>query len=126
MKQGEPIEILLIHRRAVEVGWVERALREGGLRHRLAVVGDDNEALAFLRRQGDFADAARPGLILLGLSWSDAPASASQPDLLSRLAADEALAAIPVVVVAASSESASEACPEASHALDRLIAHEIT
>jgi signal transduction histidine kinase len=89
------------------------------------VVSDGPEALAWLRRQAPFADAARPGVILLGSTLRDAPAGAGELDLLAELAADEGLASIPVVLVAASSEAAG-ASAAMHHALDRLLAHEIT
>jgi signal transduction histidine kinase/CheY-like chemotaxis protein len=126
VKTDDAAEILLVHRGAVDAGWIEQALREGDLGHRLAVVGDGVEALARLRQQGPFADAVRPDLILLGVKWSDTPGAASEPDLLAELAAEESLAAIPVVVVAASSEPAAAASAAMSQVLDRLLAHEIT
>jgi signal transduction histidine kinase len=122
----ESLEILLIHRGAVDAGWIEQALREGGLGHRLAVVSDAAEAFAWLRRQGPFSDAARPGLILLGSKGSDAAAEAGEPDLLAELAADDNLAPIPVVLVAASSEATTGTSAAMHHAIDRLLAHEIT
>jgi len=122
----ESVELLLIHRGAVDAGWIEQALREGGLGHRLAVVSDAAEAFAWLRRQAPFADAARPGLILLGWKGSEAAAGADEPDPLAELAADESLAPIPVVLVAASSEAMAGTSAAMHHALDRLLAHEIT
>jgi len=122
----EAVEILLVHRGAVDAGWIEQALREGELRHRLTVVSNDAEALAWLRRPGAPDEATLPATILLGLAWSDIPASASEPDLLAELIADEGLGAIPVVVVAAASEAVHGASAAAGLALDRLLAHEIT
>ena len=43
-------------------------LREGGTRHRVRVVGDGEDALAFLHRRGRYAVAPRPDLILLDLN----------------------------------------------------------
>ncbi|HTV19510.1 MAG TPA: hybrid sensor histidine kinase/response regulator [Polyangiaceae bacterium] len=126
MNPDGPVEILLIHRGAVDVGWIEQALRDGDVHHRLAVVGNDAEARAVLRRQGAFAGAPRPGVILLGAKARDAAANAAEAELLEELAADESLAAIPIVVVAASSEASPGAAAATSHALDRLVAHEIT
>jgi len=41
------------------------ALKEGKVRNNLHTVGDGVEALAFLRREGRYAEAPRPDLVLL-------------------------------------------------------------
>ena len=41
------------------------ALEKGGVKHRMTLVRDAEEALEFLHRQGRFAKAPRPDLILL-------------------------------------------------------------
>lgn len=61
------IEILLIDSKPHDVEATVDALRRVQLNHRLHVVSDGSEALAFLRRQAPYGNAVRPDLILLGL-----------------------------------------------------------
>jgi CheY-like chemotaxis protein len=46
----------------------QEALADHKVRNRLSVVSDGEEALAYLRREGQFADAVRPDLVLLDLN----------------------------------------------------------
>ena len=64
----------------------------------LHVVGDGVEALAFLRREGKYADAPRPDLILLDLNMPRMDGRT----FLSEMRADDNLKAIPVVVLTTS------------------------
>ena len=61
-------------------------------------VGDGVEALAFLRREGKYADAPRPDLILLDLNMPRMDGR----NFLSELRADDNLKGIPVVVLTTS------------------------
>ena len=54
--------------------------------------------MAFLRREGDYADAPRPGLILLDLNLPRMDGR----EVLAEIKADESLRAIPVVVLTTS------------------------
>ena len=64
----------------------------------LHTVGDGVEALAFLRREGKYADAPRPDLILLDLNMPRMDGRG----FLSELRADSNIKAIPVVVLTTS------------------------
>jgi len=74
------------------------AFEEHKLRNTLHVVEDGVEAVAFLRREGRYADAPRPGLILLDLNL---PRKDGR-EVLAEIKADESLRAIPVVVLTTS------------------------
>jgi CheY-like chemotaxis protein len=63
-----PVEILLVEDNPGDVRLTREALREGKVRNNLNVVADGVKAMAFLRRQGDYAGAPRPDLILLDLN----------------------------------------------------------
>ena len=63
-----PVEILLVEDNPGDVRLTLEALKEGRMRNRLTVARDGEEALAFLRREGQFAGAPRPDLILLDLN----------------------------------------------------------
>jgi CheY-like chemotaxis protein len=64
---GRPIEILLVEDSAQESKLTMNALQEGRVSNRVHWVENGEEAMEFLRREGRFADAPRPDLVLLDL-----------------------------------------------------------
>jgi two-component system, chemotaxis family, response regulator Rcp1 len=96
---GRPVEVLLVEDNPGDVRLTMEALKDGKMSNRLSVVGDGEDALAFLRRQGKYADAPRPDLILLDLNL---PRKDGR-EVLTEIKADEALRRIPVVVLTTSS-----------------------
>ncbi|MGQ0652093.1 MAG: response regulator [Betaproteobacteria bacterium] len=62
------ITILLVEDNPADVRMTREALAMAKIDHDLHVVGDGEEALAFLRRQGRHGDAPAPDLMLLDLS----------------------------------------------------------
>ena len=60
-----PIEILLVEDSAADVRLTVEALKEAKVKNKLTVVEDGVKALAYLNKQGDYANAIRPDLILL-------------------------------------------------------------
>jgi CheY-like chemotaxis protein len=96
---GRPIEVLLVDDNPGDVRLTVEALKESRMRNNnMSVVGDGVEALAFLRREGKYADAPRPDLILLDLNL---PKKGGH-EVLAEIKADENLRRIPVVVLTAS------------------------
>jgi len=95
---GRPVEILLVEDNPGDVRLTKEALKEGELLNNLSVVGDGIEALAFLRREGNFADSARPDMILLDLNLP----KKSGLEVLADVKADENLRRTPVVVLTTS------------------------
>ncbi|MDI6719911.1 MAG: response regulator [Methanomicrobiales archaeon] len=93
-----PIEILLVEDNPADVKLMQEALRESAVPGRLAVVGDGEEAAAFLRREGPYAGAPPPDLILLDLHLP----RCSGLQLLDELQRDDRLRRIPIVVLAGS------------------------
>jgi chemotaxis family two-component system response regulator Rcp1 len=91
-------EILLVEDSPSDAALTVEALKEGNFRNRLKRVKDGVEAMEYLRRQGEFADAARPDLILLDLNL---PRKDGR-EVLGELKEDEDLRAIPVVVLTTS------------------------
>ncbi|MDD5030153.1 MAG: response regulator [Rhodoferax sp.] len=92
------IEILLVEDNPGDVLLTREAMKAGKLRNRLSVASDGEQAMAFLRRQGRFADAPRPDLILLDLNL---PRKDGR-EVLAELKADPCLKSIPVVVLTTS------------------------
>ncbi len=95
---GRPIEILLADDSATDVMLAEEALEHGKVSNNLSVVKDGVEAMAFLRKEGQYADSPRPDLMLLDLNM---PRKDGR-EVLAEVKADEALKQIPVVVLTTS------------------------
>jgi two-component system, chemotaxis family, response regulator Rcp1 len=95
---GRPIEILLVEDNPGDVRLTIEALKEAKVRNHLSVAKDGVEALAFLRREGPYAAAARPDLILLDLNL---PRKDGR-EVLAEIKADASLRAIPVVILTTS------------------------
>jgi CheY-like chemotaxis protein len=91
----KPIEILLVEDNLADVRLTQEALKEEKLHNNLSVVNDGVEALAILRREGKYASAARPDLILLDLNL---PRKDGR-EVLEEIKNDPELKAIPVVVL---------------------------
>ena len=93
------IKVLLVEDNPGDVRLTKEALKEGKMLNRVTVVGDGVEALSFLRRQGKYADAGQPDLILLDLNLPKKDGR----QVLAEIKADPGLKRIPVVVLTTSS-----------------------
>jgi chemotaxis family two-component system response regulator Rcp1 len=99
MRTGsEPIEVLLVEDNPGDVRLTREALRDGKVHNNLSVAPDGVEALAFLRREGKYADAPRPDVILLDLNLPKKDGR----EVLEEIKADPSLARIPVVILTSS------------------------
>jgi CheY-like chemotaxis protein len=92
------IDVLLVEDDPGDALMTKEAFEHHKIRNKLHVVKDGVEALAFLRREGVFADAPRPGLILLDLNL---PRKDGR-EVLAEVKADAELRSIPVVVLTTS------------------------
>ena len=99
MANGKPIEILLVDDSPGDVRLTVEALKEAKVRNRLNVAVDGVEAMDYLKRQGRFAQAPRPDLILLDLNL---PRKDGR-EVLTEIKADNSLKSIPVVILTTSS-----------------------
>jgi two-component system, chemotaxis family, response regulator Rcp1 len=93
-----PIEILLVEDSPADVRLTMEALKEEKLHINLHVVNDGVEAMAFLRREGAYAKAVRPDLVLLDLNL---PRKDGR-EVLMEIKNDENLRIIPVVILTVS------------------------
>ena len=93
----DPIEILLVEDNPGDVRLTEEALKEARSTT-TSLVRDGVEALAFLRREGKFAAAPRPDMILLDLNL---PRKDGR-EVLAEIKADPDLRHIPVVILTTS------------------------
>jgi CheY-like chemotaxis protein len=98
VQQGNPVEILLVEDNPADVRLTIEGLKEGKVKNNLSVVENGVEALAFLRKQGKYADAVRPDLVLLDLNMPKKDGR----EVLAEIKADEQLRHIPVVVLTTS------------------------
>lgn len=101
MRNGEgsrPIEILLVEDNLGDIRLTEEALREGKVWNRVNKVEDGVEALAFLRKQGNYTSVPRPDLILLDLNLPKKDGR----EVLGEIKEDPNLRRIPVVVLTTS------------------------
>ncbi len=93
-----PIEILLVEDSPSDTELSIEALREAKVCNNLNTVENGVDALQFLRRQGPFAKAPRPDLIMLDLNL---PRKDGR-EVLAEIKADPDLKTIPVVVLTTS------------------------
>jgi CheY-like chemotaxis protein len=93
-----PVEILLVEDNEGDIRLTKEAFRESMVWNHMNVVRDGAEALAFLRREGKYTDAIRPGIILLDLNLP----KRSGIEVLEEIKRDDELKHIPVVVLTSS------------------------
>jgi CheY-like chemotaxis protein len=100
--KAKPIEILLVEDNPGDVRLTVETFKESKIYNKLHVVSDGVEALAYLRREGKYAGAVRPDLILLDLNM---PRKDGR-ETLAEIKADPDLLRIPVVVLTMSEAEA--------------------
>jgi CheY-like chemotaxis protein len=93
-----PIDILLVEDNPGDVRLTKEALLEGRVLNRVFVAGDGVEALEFLRREGKFANAPRPDIILLDLNMPRMDGR----ECLAHIKTDPDYHSIPVVILTTS------------------------
>lgn len=98
MSAAVPIDVLLVEDDPGDVLLIQEAFEHNKVHNTLSVVGDGVQALAFLRREGEHADARRPDLILLDLNLPKKDGR----EVLAEIKEDEDLRSIPVVVLTTS------------------------
>jgi CheY-like chemotaxis protein len=94
----KPIDVLLVEDDPGDTLMIREAFADNKVRNRLSCVTDGVEALAFLRREGAYAEAPRPDLILLDLNL---PRKDGR-EVLEEVKADPELRTIPVVILTTS------------------------
>jgi chemotaxis family two-component system response regulator Rcp1 len=112
MTAGRAIEILLVEDNPGDVGLTREMIGSSKIKTVISNVGDGEEAMAYLRRTGPYADAARPDLILLDLNLPKKDGRA----VLSEIKADYRFMDIPVVVLTTSEAETDVLCSYQLHA----------
>ena len=98
MKTATSIEILLVEDNPGDARLTLEAFKGAKVQNNLTVVNDGVEALAYLRRQGRYADSVPPDLILLDLNLPKKDGR----EVLAEIKSDEHLRKIPVVILTTS------------------------
>ena len=96
---SNPIEVLLVEDNPGDVRLAAEALRGSGIRFNLRVVRTGAEAMAYLLREGAFAGAPRPKLIILDLKLPRVDGF----EVLARIKGNDTFRRIPVTVLTSSS-----------------------
>ena len=96
------IEVLLVEDSPGDVRLTREAFKDAKVHISLHVAADGAKAMAFLKREGEYANAPRPDLILLDLNLPKKDGR----EVLAEIKVDPALKTIPVVVLTTSSSEA--------------------
>ncbi|WP_158370771.1 response regulator [Cellulosimicrobium cellulans] len=97
-RSGKVIDVLLVEDDPGDVLMTREAFDDNKVANRLQVVSDGVSALAFLRKEGEHADAPTPDLVLLDLNLPRMDGR----EVLEAMKGDDALRSIPVVVLTTS------------------------
>ncbi|HEY3977172.1 MAG TPA: response regulator [Streptosporangiaceae bacterium] len=92
------VDVLLVEDDAGDVLMTREAFEHYKIRNTLHVVTDGEQAVQFVRQEGDYADAPRPGLIMLDLNLPRRDGL----EVLAEIKADPELRVIPVVILTTS------------------------
>jgi chemotaxis family two-component system response regulator Rcp1 len=96
------IEVLLVEDSPGDVRLTREALKDAKMHISLNVVSDGTEAMAYLRREKNHAQASRPDLILLDLNLPKKDGR----DVLKEIKESDDLKSIPVVILTTSASPA--------------------
>jgi two-component system, response regulator len=94
----EPIEILLVEDNEDDIILVEEAFAGARMMNVINKVRDGEAALAYLRREGLYKDAVRPGLILLDINMP----KMNGFEVLEAIKANPQLQPLPVIILTTS------------------------
>ena len=98
----QTIQVLLVEDSPGDIRLTQEALKDAKIHINLQVVRDGEQAMSFLMREGEYANAPRPDLILLDLNLPKKDGR----EVLKEIKESETLKIIPVVIL---TTSASEA-----------------
>ncbi len=94
------IEILMAEDSPSDAELARQAFKNGKLLNELTIVRDGVEALAYLRKEGQYVDAVRPDIILLDLNMPRMDGR----EVLAAIKKDPTLKSIPVVILTTSED----------------------
>ena len=100
MPAVSPAQILLVEDNPSDVRLTEEALAQAKILNELHVVTDGEQALAFVRQEGDYGEVPRPDLVLLDLNLP----RVNGLEVLEQMKDDPDLRRIPVAVLTTSED----------------------
>lgn len=106
----KPLSILVVEDDDGDALMIEEALERSDMPGAVSRVTDGQEAIDYLRRNGPYADAGRPDVVLLDLSMPRVDGR----EVLAEIKADDALKSIPIVVLT-TSEAATDILSSYQH-----------
>jgi two-component system, chemotaxis family, response regulator Rcp1 len=95
---AEPIEVLLVEDSPGDVRLTREAFKDAKVHINMHVASDGIQAIAFLNREGEYAKAPRPDMILLDLNLPKKDGR----EVLEEIKKSPALKSIPVVILTTS------------------------
>ena len=96
--RNKPIEILLVEDNDDDVVFIREAFADANLLNLLNGVKDGVEAMAYLRREGEYEDRNLPGLVLLDINMP----RKNGFEVLEEMKADPLLRQVPVIMLTCS------------------------
>ncbi|GAB4532622.1 MAG: response regulator [Pleurocapsa sp.] len=90
--------ILLVEDNKADIRLIEEALKNSSISYQMVVTRDGVDAMAYLHREGEYAEALRPDLIVLDLNL---PRKDGR-EVLAEIKTDPKLKRIPVIVLTTS------------------------
>jgi CheY-like chemotaxis protein len=93
-----PINILLVEDNPGDIRLTKEVLKDGKIKNNLNVVMDGEEALLFLKKQGEYKAVSSPDIILLDLNLPKKDGR----EVLAAIKSDLELMCIPVIVLTTS------------------------
>lgn len=109
---NRPVEFLLVEDDQAHAELIMLTLQDNGVLNGVNHVRDGAEALAFLRREGEHANAPRPDVVLLDLMLP----KLNGHEVLAEIKSDENLMSIPVVILTTSENEIDRAQAYQGHA----------
>lgn len=99
VETGERAKIIfLVEDNKADIRLIQEALKDSSVSHQVVAVRNGMDAIAYLRREGEYTEALRPDLILLDLNLPKKDGR----EVLAEIKADPDLKRIPVVVLTTS------------------------
>ena len=90
--------IFLVEDNRADIRLIQEVMKNSSISHQLITVRNGMDAMAYLRQEGEYADALRPDLIVLDLNLPKKDGR----EVLAEIKADPNLKRIPVVVLTTS------------------------
>lgn len=93
-----PKIILLVEDNKADIRLIEEALKNSSISYQMVIVRNGVDAMAYLRREGEYTEALRPNLIVLDLNLPKKDGR----EVLAEIKNDSELKRIPVIVLTTS------------------------